>query len=238
MTKISVLALNMETPQRFDDVIRDQQKKLLDKKPTTGRHGELLRKTLAPFAGSGAWLLDAGCGAGHYLPLFRDLGLRVVGADFSPVVLTRAREINPQAALEMVALESTYGLPHRDRSFDAIFCGEVIAHIRDVHWVLSEFNRVLRDGGLLIITTPYHGWIKNVIIASFLFERHFYPHNYRLRFFTRSSLVTSLLRAGFTTEDCRGGGGWWPWWHTMYAVSRKVNAPGPAPNPLKASGLR
>ena len=56
MTKLSVLSQNMETPQRFDDVIQDQQKKLLDEKkklldekPTTGRHAELLRKTLAPF---------------------------------------------------------------------------------------------------------------------------------------------------------------------------------------------
>ena len=182
MTKISVLSLNMETPQRFDDVIQDQQKKLLDEKkklldekPTTGRHAELLRKTLAPFGESGAWLLDAGCGAGHYLPLFRDLGLRVVGADFSPVILTRAREINPQAALEIAAFQSPCGLQHRDRSFDAIFCGEVIDHIRDVHWVLSEFNRVLRDGGLLIITTPYHGWIKYVIRRVVLVRAPFLP---------------------------------------------------------------
>jgi SAM-dependent methyltransferase len=226
----------MNTPRRLDDVIWDEERRALGSAWGRSRHIKLLRKTLGPLRDSGARLLDAGCGHGHCLELYRELGLRAVGADISPVTLKWAHKTNPQSALETVHLESPYGLPHRNETFDIIFCGEVIDQFRDVHLVLSEFNRLLRDGGLLIITIVYHGWLKNVLIASFWFTRHYYPHNYRLRFFTPSSLMRSLRRAGFSPNYWHGGEGYWPLWKSMYMVSRKTGPPGPAPNPLNASG--
>jgi SAM-dependent methyltransferase len=223
-------------PQRFDDAIRDQQQKEVGSGPKLTRHIELLRKTLSQLRCSEARLLDAGCGQGDYLWLYSEMGLRAVGADISPVVLKEARDLNPSAALELVRLESEYGLPHRDSSFDVIFCGEVMPQIRDVHLVLSEFNRVLRDGGLLILTAPYHGWAKNVLIACCAFGHHYYPHNYRLRFFTPSSLMKALQRAGFAPEPWRAGDGYWPLWKTMYITSRKFGPPGPSPNPFDPNG--
>ena len=196
----------------------------------------MLRETLGPLRNTGAWLLDAGCGPGDYLPLYREMGLRGVGADISPVTLKRARENNPQSAVESVHLESAYSLPHRDAAFDVVFCGEVVDQFRDVHPAFSELNRLLRDSGLLSITTAHHGWIKNVLIASFWFTRHYYPHNYRLRFFTPSSLMQSLRRAGFSPMYWHGGDGYWPLWKSMYMVSRKIGPPGSSPNPLNASG--
>jgi SAM-dependent methyltransferase len=223
--------------QTLDDVIWEQERKVFGRRaPSASRHIELLRETLGPLRNTGAWLLDAGCGPGDYLPLYREMGLRAVGADISPVTLKRARENNPQSAVESVHLESAYGLPHRDAAFDVIFCGEVLSQIRDLHLLLSEFNRLLRDSGLLVVTTAYHGWIKNVIIAAFWFTRHYYPHNYRLRFFTPSSLMRSLRRAGFSPLYWRGGDGHWPLWKTMYMTSRKIGPPGPAPNPLNPDG--
>lgn len=227
----------MNTPRLFDHVIWDQERKALDRGRRPARHIKLLRKTLRPLQDSGARLLDAGCGHGYYLPLYREMGLRAVGADISPVTLKRARDTNPDSAVESIQLESAYGLPHRDATFDVIFSGEVIDQIRDVHMVLSEFNRLLRDNGLLIITTTYHGWTKNVLIASFWFARHYYPHNYRIRFFTRSSLMKSLLRAGFSPIHWKGGDGYWPLWNTMYMTSRKTGPAGVAPNPLNPDGV-
>src|SRR5215472_16469951 len=132
----------MNMPRRLDDVIWDEERKALGRVWRPSRHIKLLRKTLGPLRDSGARLLDAGCGHGNYLALFCEMGLRVVGADVSPVTLKWAHQVNPQSAVESVQLESAHGLPHPDATFDVIFCGEVMAQIRDIHLMFSEFNRV------------------------------------------------------------------------------------------------
>ena len=45
-------------------------------------------------------------------------------------------------------------LPFRDEQFDGLFAGEVIEHVADVHETLQEWRRVLKPGGVAIITTP------------------------------------------------------------------------------------
>jgi SAM-dependent methyltransferase len=113
----------MNMPRRFDDVIRDEERKAL---------GSIWRRpahqAVAQDPGSaprqGPRLLDAGCGHGNYLALFFEVGLRAVGADVSPVTLKWAHQVNPQSAVESVQLESAHGLPHRDVTFDVIFAAK------------------------------------------------------------------------------------------------------------------
>ena len=45
-------------------------------------------------------------------------------------------------------------IPFQDGQFDAIFAGEVIEHVTDVERTLHEWRRVLKPGGVAIITTP------------------------------------------------------------------------------------
>ncbi len=53
-----------------------------------------------------------------------------------------------------VNLETT-PLPAEDESFDYILCSEVIEHMeQDPMFMMSELNRVLKLGGMLILTTP------------------------------------------------------------------------------------
>ena len=59
----------------------------------------------------------------------------------------------------------------RQRTADAVWFGETIAHLFDAHSILTEFNRVLRTEGTLILTTPYHGLVKNLSMVLFEFER-------------------------------------------------------------------
>ena len=52
-----------------------------------------------------------------------------------------------------------------DSSFDLVVSNQVLEHIFDIYSCLSEFNRVLKSGGFLLLTTPYHGILKNLTIA-------------------------------------------------------------------------
>jgi hypothetical protein len=59
-------------------------------------------------------------------------------------------------------------------------------------------HRVLRPGGRLLVTVPYHGGVKNVLIALFRWDEHFTPSNPHLRFFTPHTLSRIVQAAGFT----------------------------------------
>jgi SAM-dependent methyltransferase len=45
-------------------------------------------------------------------------------------------------------------LPSKDRSFDLIWCSEVLEHLGDPEAAIREFERVLKEGGLMLLATP------------------------------------------------------------------------------------
>jgi hypothetical protein len=83
-------------------------------------------------------------------------------------------------------------------------------------------HRVLTAGGLLFLSTPYHGLVKNFAVALFGFERHFDPVGPHIRFFTRRSLARALADAGLRVEGFRGLGRTWPVWMNMVVWARKA----------------
>jgi 2-polyprenyl-6-hydroxyphenyl methylase/3-demethylubiquinone-9 3-methyltransferase len=111
-------------------------------------------------------------------------------------------------------------LPFAGGTFDACFSSEVIEHLFDVPGWISEVHRVLVRGGLLLLTTPYHGWLKNVAIATLCFDRHFAPDGEHIRFFTKTSLARCLEEGGFRIEETRGIGRLYLLWKSMFVVAR------------------
>lgn len=95
--------------------------------------------------------LDIGCADGSFsAKLRRDFGFDVYGVDISDNAILKAIEKGVKA--QMHNLE--YQLPYPDSFFDLVFACEVIEHIYDTDFVISEMNRVLKNNGLLIISTP------------------------------------------------------------------------------------
>jgi SAM-dependent methyltransferase len=99
--------------------------------------------------------LDIGCGTGQNLGLLDSLNpARVVGVDLSPIALGLARRACPHCAL--VRSDINRALPFADGTFDIATIFNVLYHswIESELAVLTEVRRVLRPGGLLLITEP------------------------------------------------------------------------------------
>ncbi len=104
----------------------------------------------------GRQVLDAGCGAGYGSAVLAAAGaLGVIGIDVSPeAVEAAAREHGAAAEFRAADLED---LPFEDASFDLVTCFEAIEHVADSDRALDELRRVLRPGGLLLISSPNRG---------------------------------------------------------------------------------
>jgi len=163
-------------------------------------------------------LLDFGCGDGSYTQFFSFLGYQVQGIDISETLIRRNRERFPHLSFRVVRPNEP--TPYSDGSFDAIFCSEVIEHVYDVHSVFRELARLLRVGGLLILTTPYHGLVKNMVIALFFFDHHFKPTWQHIRFWTKRSLTCVSAGHGLRPVVWKHVGRFWPVAKSFFVVCR------------------
>jgi 2-polyprenyl-3-methyl-5-hydroxy-6-metoxy-1,4-benzoquinol methylase len=100
-------------------------------------------------------VLDAGCGSGAHSIRLAKRGFSVLAVDSSKWVLEKA-ELNLQSnsLLDNIKLqcENILSLSFADGTFDYILCWGVLMHIPDIEKAISELDRVLKKGGVLVIS--------------------------------------------------------------------------------------
>jgi SAM-dependent methyltransferase len=166
---------------------------------------ERRRAMLLDAVRAGERVLDLGCGAGRFVAALRDAGADPMGAEIAQAALDRAARNAPGADLRL--LEADGSLPLEHASVDVVWCSEVLEHVPDTAHLLLEVRRVLRPGGRLLVTVPFHGRVRAALIAVLRFDGHFDPLGQHVRFYTRSSLAATLAHAGFEGVDVRPWGG-------------------------------
>ncbi|MBW2966379.1 class I SAM-dependent methyltransferase [Candidatus Woesearchaeota archaeon] len=182
---------------------------------TTPKRLKLLFETI----GEGKKVLDVGCGNGYITKKMVDQGNEVIGMDISANAIKEARRINPDIKFICCSAEQRY--PFKNEKFDIVFAGEVIEHIYDTSFMFSEINRVLKNKGLLILTVPYHGILKNLYIALLNFENHYDPEGAHIRFYTVKSLKKTLSKYGFCIVTAKGILRVYPLYANMFVVAKK-----------------
>ena len=187
---------------------------------TQERKGKLL-KTLAAYLRPGDKVLDLGCGGGQFTWGIWEAGYEAGGADILERALDLAKTQFPRGHFFLLNSDGT--IPSPDETYAAVWCSEVIEHILNVSGFLVEIKRVLRPGGFLILTTPYHGVLKNLLIALFKFDEHFDPEGSHIRFFDRKGLERCLKKTGFIPVSFEGIGRIWKIYRTWFIISRKAS---------------
>lgn len=123
----------------------------------------------------GTRALDVGCNTGPMLIPLRQRGYDIVGIDISPDDVQQAGCYLHQHGLPADQLSVADGtqLPFRDRSFDFVLLVDVLEHTDYPQRIVSEVQRLLAPGGIVIATVPwaYHPYVRYTWLRKALSSR-------------------------------------------------------------------
>jgi len=118
--------------------------------------------------------LDLGCGTGYGSSFLVKKGAKtVVGGDKSEKALFYAKSCyksKQRKSLEFVYLNAT-SLPFLDSSFDVVISFELIEHLKNYERFLLEIKRVLKRGGVLILSTPSRR-VGSIVLTDWKYHLH------------------------------------------------------------------
>jgi 2-polyprenyl-3-methyl-5-hydroxy-6-metoxy-1,4-benzoquinol methylase len=173
-------------------------------------------------------VLDLGSGNGCLCYDMSNLGFETVGIDCDTKGVEIAQRSYPGIAFynqgvqddphEMLAREN-------GRKFDAVVSSEVVEHLFSPHLLPIYAREVLKDGGHLLVTTPYHGYLKNLGISlanKWDFHHTSLRHGGHVKFWSRSTLATLLSQGGFNVVGFHGLGRLPYLWKSFLTVAQKI----------------
>lgn len=165
---------------------------------------ERLRSLRANLNGRPARLFDLGCGNGSVASLLTADGWEVTGVDPSTEGIREARRAFPYLKLSHGSAYDELASIHG--RFPVVISLEVVEHV----YAPRDYARTLFDlvepGGTAIVSTPYHGFLKNLALAvTGKMDSHFtalWDHGH-IKFWSIPTLTTLLTEAGFQSVSFR-----------------------------------
>jgi len=171
-------------------------------------------------------ILDLGCGNGELCGLLARAGCEVVGVELDTAGVQLARRTHPGVRFHNFGVQDDPRdlLAHeRGHRFEAVVSTEVIEHLFAPHLLVAYARAVLVPGGSLVVSTPYHGYLKNLALSlAGHWDRHHTPlwHGGHIKFWSRATLTQLLTEHGFRVTGFRGAGRA-PWlWKSMILTGR------------------
>ncbi len=156
------------------------------------RRHEAAYEYALPFV-RGQRVLEVGCGEGYGTALLAAAARHVIGVDYDAPTLAQARTTYPQASFVRANLAA---LPAPDSSCDVVATLQVIEHVWNHPEFVRQCRRVLRPGGLLLVTTPNRLTFSPGLDAPL---NPFHTHE-----FTAAELTELLLSCGLEIDTVAG----------------------------------
>lgn len=113
-------------------------------------------------------ILDLGCGNGRYFEFFKGKNVDCFGVDSSEKLIEIAKNKYPKARFQVA---DAFNLPFSNNFFDKVYSIAVLHHIPSNEFrlqFLKEIRKVLKSGGLLILTVwRFHDWQERLLIPRY-----------------------------------------------------------------------
>ena len=145
-------------------------------------------------------ILDLGCGSGLVSTELKRIGCDVIGVDISLSAVRKYRA----AGYTGLICDLEKPLPFKDEMFDGVWISEVIEHIVEYAFLISEIYRVLKPKGKLYLTTPnsaFFGYRLLFLLGKCPTELQ---HPYHVRFYSYDFLEKCLSNNGFKISHSLG----------------------------------
>lgn len=149
----------------------------------------------------GLSVLDLGCGTGRHALWLAAAGADVTGVDFSEGMLAEARQKSGADAVRFLAHDLHEPLPFADATFDRVVSGLVLEHLRDLGAFFGEMRRVVKPGGVAVVSAMHPAMMLRGSQARFtdpdsgeVVAVGSEPH-------TLGAFVMAAVRAGFRLDD-------------------------------------
>ncbi len=143
-------------------------------------------------------VFELGCGNGNIAASMRSLGCDVTAIDLSETGIATARSSFPGIRFEVASayddLAAAFG------TFPMVVCLDVIEHLYFPKTCAARIFEMLEPGGRAVISTPYHGYLKNIALAvTGKMDAHFTAlwDGGHIKFFSASTLRKLLAEQGF-----------------------------------------
>lgn len=167
-------------------------------------------------------VFDAGCGNGALMLALRNRGYGVAGCELSAAGVEIARRsLGPAIRVENLSLYDdlarTFG-----GNWDAVVSTEVVEHLYAPRLFVRQVKALLGVGGTLVLSTPYHGYFKNLTMAlTGTLDAHFTAlwDGGHIKFWSYATLTTLLAEQGFGEFRFRGAGRLPGLWKSMVVTA-------------------
>jgi 2-polyprenyl-3-methyl-5-hydroxy-6-metoxy-1,4-benzoquinol methylase len=172
-------------------------------------------------------VVDLGCGNGQLCAQLRAAGFDATGVDADEAGITIARATYPGIHFYQRGFE---GDPAQllqaegRRCFDAVVSTEVIEHLFSPHLLPRYARGLLPPGGYLVMSTPYHGYLKNLMLSVFNKWDHHHTalwHGGHIKFWSVRTLRQLLESSGFEVTGFQGAGRLPLLWKSMIIIARR-----------------
>ena len=169
---------------------------------------------------------DIGAGNGALVRALVSAGYEAAGVEYDDVGFEIARQNQPKANFYNLGVQDDPAVViqgENGRLFDAAVSTEVVEHLFAPHLLPLFAKGLLKERGYLIVSTPYHGYLKNLALAVFdKWDSHHTPlwHGGHIKFWSKATLSRLLEEQGFEVVGFSGVGRFHWLWKSMILVAR------------------
>ena len=171
-------------------------------------------------------VVDIGSGNGALCAEVAQMNLEIVGVEYDKAGVDIAKRVYPKIPFYNFGVQDNpEDLMSQEMPFDVVVSTEVIEHLFSPHLLLTYAKEILEDGGHIIISTPYHGYLKNLALSLFnMWDKHHVPlwHGGHIKFWSVKTLTKLLENNGFSVVNFFGVGRFPFLWKSMILLAKKT----------------